>query len=206
VTNSYLTFEAIMEDTKNSSSLYYYLKNYVRPPYDCSDILRWQWAQSVSALDKLIHDLVRVGMLEIFQGNRAITAKFLEFQIPFQVHSQMCENPTIAYSILEREIVRKHSFLAFQEPNKISDALAYIWDEPHKWTVLAQALNISEPKIKTQLKNISIRRNQIVHEGDYSSNLLQRQTIDENDVAKVLNFILDLGEAIYNLVCLKTAL
>ena len=76
MTNSYLTFEAIMEDTKNSSSLYYYLKNYVRPPYDCSDILRWQWAQSVSALDKLIHDLVRVGMLEIFQGNRAITTPY----------------------------------------------------------------------------------------------------------------------------------
>ena len=54
--------------------LYDYLDNIVKPPYDYSDLLRWQWAQSVSALDKLIHDLIRIGMVQTYQGLRTPTA------------------------------------------------------------------------------------------------------------------------------------
>ena len=198
MTNSFCVFKDIIEETRNSSNLYSYLQNVVRPPYDYSDLLRWQWAQSVSALDKLIHDLVRVGMLEVFQGNRTPTPKFLTFTISLQTHDQMCQTPQLSYSILEQEIVRKHSFLAFQDPDKISDALAYIWPEPHKWAVLAQRLGMTESTMRVQIKNISIRRSQIVHEGDYSSNLLQRQPIEASDVEDVLTFISNLGEAIYN--------
>jgi hypothetical protein len=198
MTSSFAVFKEIIKETRNSSSLYSYLQNVVHPPYDYSDLLRWQWAQSVSALDKLIHDLVRVGMLEIFQGNRAPTSKFLTFPVSLQTHEQMRRTPNLSYSILEQEIVRKHSFLAFQDPDKIADALAYIWAEPHKWAVLAQHFGMTESAIRVQVKNISIRRNQIVHEGDYSSNLLQRQSIVASDVEDVLTFVSSLGEAIYN--------
>lgn len=200
MTSSFAVFKEIIKETRNSSSLYSYLQNVVHPPYDYSDLLRWQWAQSVSALDKLIHDLVRVGMLEIFQGNRAPTSKFLTFPVSLQTHEQMRRTPNLSYSILEQEIVRKHSFLAFQDPDKIADALAYIWAEPHKWAVLAQHFGMTESAIRVQVKNISIRRNQIVHEGDYSSNLLQRQSIVASDVEDVLTFVSSLGEAIYNVI------
>ena len=36
-------------------------------PEDYSDLLRWEYVASVSALDKLTHDLLRVGMLQIFE-------------------------------------------------------------------------------------------------------------------------------------------
>ena len=55
MTSSFAVFKEIIKETRNSSSLYSYLQNVVHPPYDYSDLLRWQWAQSVSALDKLIH-------------------------------------------------------------------------------------------------------------------------------------------------------
>jgi len=197
---SFNVFNSIITDTRNSGVLYNYLNIVVHPPYDYSDLLRWQWAQSVSALDKLIHDLVRIGMLEIFQRLRPITPKFSAFTISIQSHMQMVGNYNIAYNIFEQQIIHKHGFLSFQDPDKISDALSHIWTEPHKWAVLATQIGTTEPLIRTQLKNISIRRNQIVHEGDYSSNLLQRQPIFESDVIDVLDFISSIGEVIYNAV------
>ena len=50
------------------------------------------------------------------------------------------------------------------------------------------------------LKNIVIRRNQIVHEGDYTDSLLMRQEIYEQDVKDVRSFITKLGNVIYNCV------
>ncbi len=200
MTSSYDIFKKILEDTNNTRVIYTHLKEVIRPPYDYTDLLRWQWAQAVSSLDKLVHDLVRVGMLEIFIGRRPTTSKFMTFTIGIDSHLQIIQNSTNAVSIIEKLIIQKHGFLSFQDPDKISEALSYIWDEKHKWQKIAQRLNLDESYVKTQLKNISIRRNQIVHEGDYSSNLLDRQPLSENDVNEVLFFIDSLGLAIYELV------
>ena len=81
--NAYQCFCTLMQDTKNTCALYDYLHQVVKPPYDYNDLLRWQWAQSVSALDKLIHDIVRIGMRESFAGNRPITDKFSNSTIRF---------------------------------------------------------------------------------------------------------------------------
>lgn len=196
-------FKSILEDTKNTRALYQFLKNVVKPPYDYSDLLRWQWAQSVSALDKLIHDLVRVGMVESFIGIRPPTPKFLGFGFTLDTHLQFLQNDASATYLFEQMVTQKHGYLSFQEPDKISDALSNIWNEHHKWQKISAELGLNESYTKTLLKNISIRRNQIVHEGDYSNSLLQRQPISEEDVDTVIDFIEKLGEVIYCLVELK---
>lgn len=193
-------FKSILCDTNNCKVVYDYLKNVVRPPYDYSDLLRWQWAQSVSAFDKLIHDLIRVGMVEIFVGKRNPTPSFLNFGLNMDAHFQMVQDPASASTQFEQQVVTKHSFLSFQDPKKISEALSNIWDENQKWAKIASEMSLDENYLKTKLKNISIRRNQIVHEGDYSNSLLQRQDIVDTDVADVIDFIEKLGTAIYNLV------
>lgn len=197
---AYNIFLTILQDTKNSDVLYTYLRDTVRPPYDYSDILRWQWAQSVSALDKLIHDLIRIGMVHTYQGVRSPAPKFLTFSIDMDSYLQMQQSPLLSLPIFERKIIQKLSFLSFQEPEKISDGLALIWDEPHKWKCIADKLGLTEDYTKIKLKNISIRRNQIVHEGDYSSALLQRQAISHTDTTDVIDFIQSLGNAIYQFV------
>ena len=198
--SAYNVFFTILQDTKNSDVLYTYLRDVVKPPYDYSDLLRWQWAQSVSALDKLIHDLIRIGMINIYQGIRPPTSKYFTFTIGMESFAQMQQDPLHASSILEGQIIRKLSFMSFQEPSKISDGLALIWNEQHKWKFIADKIGQTENYTKTKLKNISIRRNQIVHEGDYPSALLQRQTISHADSMDVISFILALGTAIYQLV------
>ncbi|MCA0756922.1 hypothetical protein KP806_17830 [Paenibacillus sp. N4] len=198
--SSFALFKSLLEDTKNSRALYQFLKNVVKPPYDYSDLLRWQWAQSVSALDKLIHDLVRVGMVESFLGTRSPTSKFLGFGFTLDTHLQLTQNTASATFLFEQMVTQKHGYLSFQEPDKIADALSNIWNEQHKWQKISSELGFNENYTKTMLKNITIRRNQIVHEGDYSNSLLQRQPISEEDVEITLDFIDRLGEVIYNLV------
>ena len=65
MTNAFHCFQTLMQDTRNSSVLYDYLHDVVKPPYDYSDLLRWQWAQSVSALDKLILDPSKDSLIPI---------------------------------------------------------------------------------------------------------------------------------------------
>lgn len=200
MTNAYQCFNTIMQDTQNIDTLYNYMHNYVAPPYDYSDLLRWQWVQSVSALDKLIHDLIRIGMRETFSGRRPITGKFSSFAIDFSTYQQLKNNPTRSALIFDQYVTAKHKMLSFQDPDKISDGLSYIWSEAHKWQKIASQIGKSESDVRTELKNISIRRNQIVHEGDYIAPSFIRQTIEQADSAEVINFIRQVGTAIYTLV------
>ena len=198
--NAYQCFCTLMQDTKNTCALYDYLHQVVKPPYDYNDLLRWQWAQSVSALDKLIHDIVRIGMRESFSGNRPITDKFSNFAINFSTYQQLQQNQLSAPLVFEQYVTAKNKTLSFQEPDKISDGLSYIWAEPHKWQAIATQMGKAENAVRTELKNISIRRNQIVHEGDYITSNTSRQSIEKADVDEVSDFIELLGTAIYTLV------
>lgn len=197
---AYRRFVELVEDTKNVEVLYQYLKNTIKVPIETNDLLRWQWIQCISAFDKFIHDVVRIGMVEIYVGARVTTAKYNSFQLDIQTCIDMNASPLSAASIFEQKVILKHSFLAFQDPNKVSDALAYIWSDNDKWQTISNMVGMSKNDCVTFLKNAVIRRNQIVHEGDYTDSLSKRQDIYEQDVNDVRTFILNIGEAIYNCV------
>jgi hypothetical protein len=61
--------------------LYCLLKYTQNLPNDLSDLLRADIVYAVSALDKLIHELVKTGMLQTFSGNRAATDAFESFTV-----------------------------------------------------------------------------------------------------------------------------
>lgn len=194
-------FENILNDNSKTMATYDYLNDHVRPPYDYSDLLRWQWTQAVSALDKLIHDLIRVGLKQEYLGQRSRTGKFLTLAITMNTYFEL-QSTTEAERIIifEKYVTEKNRSLSFQDPDKISDGLSLISDVQHKWQQVATALSDSEINVRTKLKNISIRRNQIVHEGDYPNPNADRQEILKEDVEEVNKFILDIGTAIFNLV------
>lgn len=197
---AYSQFKTIMQDTRSNTALYDYVNKVMKPPMDYSDLLRLQWIQSVSALDKLIHDFVRVGMCQIFNGLRPATNKFNSFSIDIDVHLEIASNPLDANRIFEQFIIGKFKSYSFQDPDKISDGLAYIWNEKHKWRSISSQMGIGEDTVKTELKNIATRRHQIVHEGDYILANLSRQNIEKVDVEEVMNFIEKIGDTIFNLV------
>lgn len=193
-----IVFNSLIEQCSTTMGIYKYLES-SNIPIDASDLLRWQYVLAVSALDKYVHDIVRIGMIEEFRGNRIETKKYKSVRIELSIASAI-KNSTAPEVEFSNEIIRQHSFLAFQDPDKISDALSLIWEENHKWKVISSHMStpISETDLKTKLKNIVIRRNQIVHQGDCLSTQppLQQQIISKSDTEDVINFIKELVNAI----------
>lgn len=193
-----VVFQALMSQRNVSSTLYDYI-SFNKIPLDASDLLRWQWVLAVSALDKYIHDIVTDEMVEQYINKKPHTPKFDTFQLSMKtiIDIQSAPVPEIAF---RNEVIRKNSYLAFQDPDKIADALSFIWNVPNKWDVISRnmATPISSSDLKIKLKNIVVRRNQIVHEGDcLSTNMpMAQQQITASDTQDVIQFITELVDAI----------
>lgn len=164
-----------------------------------SDLLRSELVYTVSALDRLVHDLVLSGVMDIFQSLRTETPAFKNIGITVLNHSQLklSANPVLEFRNI---IIEKHKYLAFQEPDKISNALSLINLEQHKWQVISSKLGITENACKTTLKNIIIRRNQIVHESDIDLFTGDQQQILLQDIESIVVFVKNLGKEIFELV------
>lgn len=202
-------FSTNINAIKEMDTLYRHLTQTMALPNDLSDILRAQLVYAASALDKLIHELVKIGMLQAFLGQRAKTSKFNAFSISLETYNNIQqltqqEENTLPLQrpeyFFEQEIIIKHKLLSFQEPDKIADALSFIWEEKQKWQKIALALNMSDDEVKKKLKSIISRRNQIVHEADIDLQTDYRKAIDETDVRDAVEFISKLGENIFSTV------
>lgn len=197
-------FKDSLKYVRELDALYVYLKDTQQLPNDLTDLLRAEWVYTISAMDKLIHELIRIGMIEAFQGTRIKTKKFLAFGISVDTYTNISASiltnvPPPEYWF-EQEVIQKHKHLSFQDPDKISDGLSLIWDENQKWSKLAQSLGAVENDLKTKLKTIIARRNQIVHEADLDLLTGKRNAIEKVDIDAVVTFIETLSEAIFNAV------
>jgi hypothetical protein len=184
-------------------SLYIHLTNQLHfPAVEVSDILRSQLVYSISSFDKFIHDVVKQGMVETFIGSRAATNAYSSFGISLQQLSAITATSTVPPPevIFENTIANNHKHLSFQEPDKVSAALSLIWPEEHKWQRIATCIGRSESSVKTELKNIVIRRNQIVHEADIDLMTGLVQDIIHNDVQVSVNFVEAVANCIYSLI------
>lgn len=197
---AYNQFRESITSAKELGILYTHLSEQLKFPVDLSDLLRMQWIYSVSALDKLVHELVRIGMLEIFSGSRPATAKFNSFSISYSTYGNMKIPIPPPQHWFEQEIIQKNKLLSFQDPKNISDALSYIWREEHKWQKIALFIGANENSIKTKLRNIVGRRNQMVHEADINPITNLRSQIDLLDTNDVIYFIESIGNALVSLV------
>jgi hypothetical protein len=194
-------FKDNIKYVKELDALYVHLKDTLHLPSDLTDLLRAEWVYTVSAMDKLIHELIRIGMIEAFQGRRIRTNKYLSFGVTTDTLTSILSMtvPPPEYW-LEQEIIERHKKLSFQQPENISDGLSLIWDEKHKWNQLAIAMGTTEGDLKTKLKTIISRRNQIVHEADLDLLSGTRSNIDKADIDDVVHFIEKLSRAIFNSV------
>ena len=170
-------------------------------PTDVSDLLRSEIVYSISSFDKLIHDLVKAGMTETFKGVRSPTNAYKNFSISLnQFEAINTASIPPAEFVFEQTINYSHKHISFQDPDKVSEALSLIWHENHKWQKIAAEMGINQNDLKTELKNIVIRRNQIVHEGDVDLTTGNIQPISHSDTQQSVDFIDLLGNKIYDLV------
>lgn len=109
--------------------------------------------------------------------------------------------------IIEKDLSNKLSYMSFQHPDKVADALSLIWSEPHKIQILAVDMglhgatdNDKAANLKQQLETIIQRRNQIAYEGDIDPITMSPRTIDISHVKDATNFIESLGHSIFRMV------
>ena len=163
---------------------------------DISDMWRAQIVLGVSALDHLIHEMARLGMIESARGIRQKTDSYLRFSLPLDaVERAISGHPHEAW--LGDTVREKHSWLSFQHPEKVAEAIRLI--SPVKlWEEVGSELGIPAKDIKIRLELIVDRRNKIAHEADMDpTNPGFRWPITKAMTTDTLDFIEKIAEAIF---------
>ncbi|MCY7953212.1 HEPN domain-containing protein [Bacillus licheniformis] len=181
-------FKLIIKDTHQISTVYEHFKV---PILD--DLLRWQWTQAVSALDKYIHDIVKIGLIKTFNKEITPTNSFNNFSVPVSI----LEDSLLVSNAFEQFVIKKLSFVSFQTAEKINEGLSLIWTEPHKWQKIADNLGLEKKYLTNKLNLIAQRRNQIVHQGDYPSFNLEKEKLNTKETLDVINFIDQIVDVIH---------
>jgi hypothetical protein len=198
--NALAAFEGSIESARALSALYDFGTLQIRAPFSFDDLLRAQLVYAVSAFDKLMHDIVRIGMIESFNGTRFPTARFLKEPMPFETHL-LITTATLppAQYYFEQAVVRRHQHLSFQDPDKVAEALSLIWSSGSKWDDVAGKMGgTTGSELRKRLKAICDRRNKIVHEADVDPTSGARFPIVKADSEGVCDVLKACGRAIVN--------
>lgn len=191
-------FQKNLEFVRQLGHIYHVLENQTTSVLDLSDMLRAQIVLLCSALDHYIHELTRLGMLEIASKNRSSTPNYERFKISLSSLNTATSASSVGFVWLEDEIREQHSYRTFQQPDKIAEAIRLI-SNIDLWRQVAIHLSMSDQDIKNQLKIIIEKRNRIAHEADtdpYGS----RWPIGKADVDDAINFIETIANAIFAVI------
>jgi hypothetical protein len=193
-------FQENIERVKNLGTIYQAINTQETEILDLSDILRAQYVMLVSALDHFIHEIVRLGMIEIYNQKRKDTKQFKEFI--FSLDKQVLFKKAIIEEKnnqwLDYQIRRINGFKSFQEANKIEEAINLILKE-NIWYEVAKKLPQTETEIRMRLNLIIDRRNQIAHEADIQFEDKELRPIHSEDIHDSISFIEVLVDKIFNI-------
>lgn len=199
--NAKRVFHQNIQQANELGILYVHLCSTMPIPEQFDDLLRSQIVNAVSAFDKLMHDLIRIGMVRMFENQRAPTAKYLSETIAIQHLPALAANAVPPPPIRFEEIVReKLSKLSFQDPDKIAEGLSYIWNENQKWQKIALGLGVPDSDARRKQRLIITRRNAIVHEADLDPVTNQKRSVTQEEASDISNFLFGLGNQICTLV------
>lgn len=198
--NAYLIFRKNITEADALIGIYDYLNQTMGETLSFDDLLRSNIVYSVSAIDKLIHDLVRIGIVQSYIGNRPMTQQCEKEPIPITMVKQIIIGATPPEILIDQLIRDRLKFQSFQDPGKISDGLNLIWNEKQKWLKIANSMHLTEDHVKKRLRLIVTRRNAIVHEADIDPISGEKLQISKQETVEISNFLQNLGTTIFNLV------
>lgn len=183
---------------RDMRALFLNLKASAGGALDLDDILRAAIVFAVSAFDTFIHDITRIGILEIYQNARPRTDAFDRFTVTMQNVLFVIATPGDT-KWLEDEIRRQHGWLAFQQPDKVADALR-LFCAKELWKELGVQIGTDAKSAKNRLALIVDRRNKIAHESDIDPTAPgSRWPIDEVLVNDVIDTLQRIGDAILHI-------
>ncbi|MDQ0796611.1 HEPN domain-containing protein [Streptomyces sp. B1I3] len=171
------------------------LRAQVTSALQLDDLVRGALVQGVSALDRYVHEEVRIRLLRLFDSD-SFPAAMLRFQVPLSAVLKYKDEGGVGW--LEDVVRSRHSFLSFQAPDKIADAIRLVSDG-ELWSEVAVFTGKPVKGIKQELKLIVTRRNAIAHESDISPiPPFEQNEIYADDVNAALDFIESIVSAIHH--------
>lgn len=184
-------FNESMRRVRDLHSLHQSLTQVLTSAVDLSDVLRAEIVLAVSAFDFFVHDLTRLGMLECHANARVRTDAFKRFQVPME----SALNLTV--QVFDAEIRVKHSYLSFQQPDKVADAVR-LFSGIELWNAVGAELGVSARDLKAELSLVIDRRNKIAHEADLDPSYPgQRWPIDRAQVEYACNLLDRVAQTIF---------
>lgn len=192
-------FQSNMANVANLAALHAALQASTTTALDLTDLLRAQLVLAVSAFDHYMHELARLGMLEIFMGARADCVGFKRLRVSLSGFQAGIASPGSA-AWLDQEIREQLGWQSFQKPEKVAEAFQYISDVK-LWEQLASRLGRSAQDIRAELQLIVDRRNKIAHEADLDPSFPQKRwPIDATMVGSASSFLENLAAEIFQLL------
>lgn len=195
--NPIRVFEKNIESIDSLSNIYLFFENKKVEALDFSEILRAEYVLLVSAFDHFIHEIVKSGMLKIFDGTNTPNKNYENFAISLKTLQLIMstENENDRKSILDGEIKKITSKDSYQSPSNVEKALSLI-DLNNVWLKVSSDMNMNPADIKSKLALIVNRRNKIAHEADFDYLLGHKIPIDRILVDDIKDFITNLVKAI----------
>ena len=196
------SFRTNISRARELGELYNALSAITTSALSTNDLLRSQIVMSISAMDHYIHEVVRQGMVAIYEGSRPTVPGFSKFQV--SLSEAKSSIPSMSSAWVDSAIRQSHSFLSFQHPDKLADAIRLIHSDAIRlihsdpiWPVLEIRMAMPAKDLKEQLKLIVDRRNKIAHEADVDPSYPgMRWPITYHDSSSTTDFLENLVEAI----------
>lgn len=185
-------FTMLIERNRQLASSVHLLKSQITVDIDFSDIYRTQVVAAFSALDFLVHETVKIGILEQFDGKREKSNGYNDFVSNLNMPTNLCSKNE-QRSWLEAETSRIHSWKSFQQSKKISDALKKVVNPESFWNTIAIAFKTTSELVKKDLDIKVKRRNQIAHEGDINPTYGLLWDISSADSEMIVDFVEKFG-------------
>lgn len=188
-------FMECIERVEHLAGLSKAIASLTTPAVDSTDLLRAQIVLTVSALDFYVHEVTLHGMLEVYMGKRPSTQAFENYRI--SVGAMLAGSASGGTSWFEDEVRERHSFLSFQQPDKIADAIR-LFSDIKLWQSIAESLGQTDSAVKANLRLIVDRRNKIAHEADLDPSYPgTRWPISEADATQCREFVKALVQGIH---------
>lgn len=190
-------FEVAIERARHLGGVQAAIAGLTTSALDTSDILRAQIVLGVSGFDYFVHEITVLGMLQVWSGTRQPTDAYSKFKVSM---GALAGNNGSSPAWFEAEIREKHSFLAFQQPDKVADAIR-LFSPATLWRDVSVKMGRTEADVKNSLRLIIDRRNKIAHEADLDPSFPGlRWPIVGQDVIGTLDFLQAAGKAIHSVV------
>lgn len=144
--------------------------------FDVTDLYRAAWTQAVAALDHWVtREIVDRAVGLALTPDVPRPDKFNNLSIPVELFEKVHHHDEPLGEMFRTHLERHFSFKTFQNPEKIKEGFAHV-SEVNLWVRVAEVLTgqdarnpITADGVRTRLREIAWRRNNIAHTADHDS-------------------------------------